>query len=151
MSTARRSRSPVVVDCGVPDAPPVSLYNRRPHRTLRRRLRSHGTPAEAPLWPLLKARRLDGWRWRRQFSVGPYILDFYCPAARLAVELDGAVHDAPARRDYDADRTRHLATVGIRVLRFENRAVFEAPHAVLDALRAALRTSGPDPGEDVQA
>ncbi|WP_412062568.1 endonuclease domain-containing protein [Rubrivirga sp. IMCC45206] len=125
----------------------MPLYNRRPYRTLRRRLRSHGTPAEAALWTLLKARRLDGWRWRRQFSVGPYILDLYCPAARLAIELDGAVHDAPARRDYDADRTRHLAAVGIRVLRFENRTVFDAPSQVLDAIRAALSTSGSEPGE----
>lgn len=66
----------------------MPLYNRPRQTATRRRLRSHGTPAEAALWTRLKARRLDGLRWRRQFGVGPYVLDSTCPAVRLAVELD---------------------------------------------------------------
>ena len=114
----------------------MPLYNRRQQKPIRQRLRTQGTPAEAALWTRLKARRLGGLRWRRQFGVGPYVLDFYCPSARLAVELDGASHDGPERRDYDAERTEHLATVGVRVVRFENRAVFERPDAVLTAILA---------------
>lgn len=104
----------------------------------RKELRNQGTPAEARLWTYLKRRQLHGWKFRRQHSVGRYILDFYCPEAQLAVELDGAVHDDPARAAYDAERERHLAGLGIRVLRFENRCVFEQPEAVLAAIAAAL-------------
>ena len=115
----------------------MKIYNRQKQKTIRQRLRTEGTPAEAALWLRLQQRRLGGLRWRRQFGVGPYVLDFYCPSARLAVELDGAVHDGPERRDYDAERTGHLATLGVRVVRFENRAVFDRPDAVLGAIRAA--------------
>ena len=117
----------------------MALYNRRSQKPVRRRLRSHGTPAEAALWTRLKRRQLGGFRWRRQFGVGPYVLDFYCPATRLAVELDGAVHDDAAAREADAARTANLDRVGIRVLRFENRVVFERPAEVLEQILAACR------------
>ena len=69
--------------------------------------------------------------------MGPYVLDFYCPAARLAVELDGAVHEGSAAREADAAREGNLAGVGIRVVRFENRAVFERPEEVLAVILGA--------------
>ena len=97
----------------------------------RQHLRSDGTPAEAALWRLIKGRRLRGRRFRRQCGIGPYILDFCCPSERLAVELDGSVHDDPAARAYDDARTAALEAEGIRVVRFENRRVFEEPEAVL--------------------
>jgi very-short-patch-repair endonuclease len=117
---------------------------RHPHdlpllKPTRRALRTHGTPAEAALWTHLKERKLRGRKFRRQHSVGPYVLDFYCPAERLAVELDGAVHDDPARRDYDAERERRLAAEHVRVVRFENRAVFENLEGVLAAIAACFQ------------
>ena len=115
------------------------FYNRASQTALRQRLRTNGTAAEARLWTLLKNAQVGGRRFRRQFGVGPYILDFYCPSERLAVELDGAVHEAPGQAEYDAARTRHLAAVGIRVVRFENRAVFEGPAGVVSAIAAAFR------------
>ena len=120
-------------------APMGRLYNRSHQTPLRQRLRSHGTPAEARLWTLLKNGQVDGRRFRRQYGVGPYILDFYCPSERLAVELDGAVHDAPGRAAYDAARTQHLDGVGVRVLRFENRSVFDGPEGVVAAIADAFR------------
>ena len=65
-------------------------FNTKDQTLLRRELRNEGTAAEAVLWLLLKGKQLDGMRWRRQFGVGPYILDFYCPQLRLCIELDGA-------------------------------------------------------------
>ncbi|HLT47587.1 MAG TPA: endonuclease domain-containing protein [Rubricoccaceae bacterium] len=112
------------------------------HTPTRRHLRTHGTPAEAALWTLLRNRQLHGRRFRRQHSVGPYVLDFYCPAEKLAVELDGAVHFTPERAAYDAERTRALEALGIRVLRFENRMVFEDPEAVLGAIAACFSEHG---------
>ena len=113
---------------------------RDPRTPIRRHLRTHGTPAEAALWLRIQRRQLLGRRFRRQHSVGPYILDFYCPSEQLAVELDGAVHDDPARRAYDAERTRHFKAEGIRVVRFENRMVFENPEAVLAAVAACFES-----------
>lgn len=116
----------------------MRIFNRPAQKRTRQHLRTHGTPAEAVLWGYLQRRQLRGRRFRRQHGVGPYVLDFYCPAERLAIELDGAVHADPVRHAYDAVRTRHLAGVGIRVLRFENRAVFDAPEVVLATIEAAF-------------
>ncbi len=96
------------------------------------------TPAEVRLWASLKGRQLRGRRFRRQYGIGPYVLDFCCPAEHLAVELDGAVHDSPQARAYDAARTAAVAADGIRVIRFENRAVFEDLDGVSEAIAACF-------------
>ncbi len=100
-------------------------------RTFRKELRNHLTPAEAKLWALLKQSQLDGRKFRRQHSVGHYILDFYCPAERLAIELDGAVHDSASAHEYDRERDLFLECFGIKVLRFENKWVFQETEAIL--------------------
>ena len=114
------------------------------HQTpARRHLRSQSTSAEIVLWMHLKRRQLDGYRFRRQYGIGPYILDFCCPAAGLAIELDGAVHDTPSAQIYDAARTAALAAEGLRVLRFENRRVFEDLEGVLAEIAAACAAGSP--------
>ena len=115
------------------------LYNRRAQKGVRRHLRRAATPAEVALWGALRRRQLGGLRFRRQHGVGPYVLDFFCAGARLAVELDGAVHDAPMARVYDAERTAHLAALGIRVVRFPNAAVRHDLDGVLAAIAEAAR------------
>ena len=106
-----------------------------PHiKTYRKKLRTHGTHAEAKLWPYLKNRQLRGRKFRRQYSVGNYILDFYCPSEKLAVELDGPYHNHPAQIEYDAARTQYLEEQGIRVLRFKNEMVFGCPETILDEI-----------------
>ncbi len=72
--------------------------------------------SEGRLWSELRGRGLGGWKWRRQAPIGPFIVDFYCPAAHLVVELDGSQHLDQA--DYDERRTRYLERSGLRVLRF---------------------------------
>ena len=106
--------------------------NNRPYlQTFRTKLRSNLTPAEATLWRMLKGSKLDGRKFRRQHSVANYILDFYCPAERLAVELDGQVHRDERAAIYDSERKLFLATYGIKVIRFENFLVFDEPDYVL--------------------
>jgi very-short-patch-repair endonuclease len=100
-------------------------------RTFRKELRNHLTPAEAKLWTLLKKSQLDGRKFRRQHSVGNYILDFYCPGERLAIELDGAVHNTESAQEYDRERDLFLNYFGIKVLRFENKLVFQQAEVVL--------------------
>lgn len=114
------------------------VSNRKELCEERKVLRTFGTAAEAVLWTALKAKRLDGWRWRRQFSIGGYILDFYCPKAKLCVELDGASHFTPYGLEFDAARTEYLNQLGIRVLRFENRVLKESPELVIGAIKDAL-------------
>ena len=101
----------------------------------RRELRRNLTPAEA----LLKGSKLDGRKFRRQQGIGSYIADFYCPECRVIVELDGAGHEGPIAVEKDDRRTRFLERRGIRVVRFENRQVFENLEGVLAAIRTALR------------
>lgn len=110
-----------------------NLYEKKEQR---RFLRTNGTPAEAVLWTRLKRSQLAGFRFRRQYSVGPYILDFYCPAARLCVELDGNPHYTPEGADWDWRRTEFLATMDIAVIRFENKLVFENIEGVLREIKA---------------
>lgn len=109
----------------------VRLNNLPTLRTFRKELRSHLTPAEAKLWTYLQRAQLEGRKFRRQHSVGGYILDFYCPVERLAVELDGAAHDSETARLYDEERDLFLLHCHIRVLRFENKWVFLQPDCVL--------------------
>ena len=100
-------------------------------KPLRRELRTFGTPAEAFLWRYLKNRQQGGLLFRRQFSVGTFILDFYCPDLRLALELDGDVHNHQA--DDDLRRTLLLAqTHAIRLLRYENHWVYDHLPQILD-------------------
>jgi very-short-patch-repair endonuclease len=94
-------------------------------RTFRTELRKHLTPAEARFWTIVKNSQLDGRKFRRQHSVGRYILDFYCPSERLGIELDGKVHFHDAAREYDYERKLFLEYFGIKVIRFENKLVFE--------------------------
>ena len=108
-------------------------------KALRRDLRSHATPAEAALWRVLQRSQLEGRKFRRQHSIGRYVVDFYCPAERLAVELDGSVHDDPARNAYDLGRGGALGALGVRVLRFENREVLRALEVVARAIAAHFR------------
>ena len=116
--------------------------NRQDLKAIRRDLRNHATPAERALWQMLKGSRLEGRKFRRQHSVGGFVVDFYCPAERLAVELDGAVHDDPARARYDGKRQRALEQRGIRVLRFRNAEVLETPDTVLAGIAQSFQRTG---------
>lgn len=104
-------------------------------RSRRKQLRNNLTPAEAALWTMLQRSQLDGRKFRRQHSVGYYILDFYCPAEKLAIELNGEPHFREEQMKYDQERTKFLNSVGITVIRFENREVFERPEEMLEEIR----------------
>ena len=111
------------------------LYNRPWLKEKRRKLRNNGTAAEATLWLLLKNRKLEGRKFRRQFSVGNYILDFYCSTERLCIELDGDYHYTPEGYEADQKRTAYLNNQNILVIRFENQEVFHHPEAVLEEIK----------------
>jgi len=85
-----------------------------------RRLRREQTKEERELWRALRAGRFAGFKFRRQHPIGIYALDFYCPAAKLSIELDGFQHGVPEQKQRDEERERFLASQGIEELRFWN-------------------------------
>ncbi len=121
-------------------APPHPRFRETPSWLLARAraLRREQTDAETALWWLVRRRQL-GVKFRRQHPVEPFVLDFYCPALRLAVEVDGGQHAAPENQDRDAARTAALASRGIRLMRFSNREVLQTPEAVAEALWLACQ------------
>lgn len=108
----------------------------------RQELRREMTAAERILWQDLRGRRLRGLKFFRQYSVGPYILDFYCPAIRLSIEIDGSHHAEEPQIYYDKDRTLYLQSYDIRELRFWNHEVI---HNLKDAILKIIDTANTSP------
>jgi very-short-patch-repair endonuclease len=102
-----------------------------------RSLRKNPTNAERLLWQHLRRRRLAGFRFRRQHSIGPYICDFACLEAAIVVELDGSQH--VEQSDYDERRDAFLRSQGYRVLRFWNNDVLVQINVILETIFEALR------------
>ncbi len=102
-----------------------------------RRLRQNLTSAEKILWEALRNRQLDGLRFRCQHAVGSFVVDFYCAECRLAVEVDGEIHEQ--RVDYDTARTTKLQQFGLRVIRFRNQEVMTNLDKVLQQILKASR------------
>ena len=97
------------------------------------------TAAEVALWMMIKNKQLNGERFLRQFSIGHYIVDFYCHKHKLAIELDGAGHFKEEGNEYDARRTEFLNSEGITVIRFENTLIFNYPMQVLEEIKSHLK------------
>ena len=109
-----------------------------------RKLRRTLTLPEVILWQAIRGRKLGGVRFRRQHPVGPYVLDFYCESARLAVEVDGVSHEHPARIRHDARRTAWLNLRGITVYRIPARDVLGNLEGVLVSLKARTTRALPE-------
>ena len=101
------------------------LYNDPSAKLDRRRIRKNATDAERKLWSILRSRRMAGLKFFQQYSVGSYILDFYCPEQRLAIEVDGGQHADVYGQQHDAHRNRYLRELNIRVIRFWNNDVLQ--------------------------
>jgi very-short-patch-repair endonuclease len=104
-----------------------------------RRLRSQATDVEQRFWLAVRDRRLGGYKFRRQASIGPFVVDFLCVERRLVVELDGGQHGG----EDDRRRTEFLERADYRVLRFWNNDVLENEEGVLLTVLAALEGAGP--------
>ncbi|HEX9023726.1 MAG TPA: endonuclease domain-containing protein [Geobacteraceae bacterium] len=114
------------------------LHNDPLLKDRRRELRRNQTEAEKAFWANVRCRQFHGMRFLRQYSVGPYILDFYCPSLKLAVELDGGHHNRPENLDYDEARSAYLAAYGVEVQRFWNHDVMKNIQGVLAKLEEKL-------------
>ena len=111
------------------------IFNRKPLKAFRKELRNNLTASEAVLWTALQKKKLEGRKFRRQHSIGKYIVDFYCPSEKLVVELDGANHYTHEGEMHDMDRDAYINTLGIKVLRYENRDIYNNLEAVLEDIK----------------
>ncbi len=116
------------------------LYNDNHRKQWRRDLRNNATEAEQRLWFALRKRNLGGYKFRRQYGVGKYIIDFFCPERRLAVEVDGGQHYEPIQQCCDEERTTFLKTHDIRVVRVTNAEVMNDLSAVLEKILEAAKS-----------
>lgn len=114
------------------------LYQNKIFKDRRKELRNNSTEAEKVLWNYLKHRKLGGFKFVRQYSVGPYILDFYCSKFRLAIELDGATHKEKEEVLYDIDRTKYLEGANIKTIRFWNDEVIKNVDMVLNEINRQI-------------
>jgi very-short-patch-repair endonuclease len=103
----------------------TKIFNLKYLKETRQYLRNNMTDAERVLWTILKDKKLNGRKFRRQHSIGHYIADFYCPTEKLVIELDGHQHYTQEGIEKDKERDSHLALMGIKVLRFENKEIFD--------------------------
>jgi len=115
-----------------------NLFNRKGLKSLRSSLRKRPTSAEVELWNILKSKKLEGRKFRRQYSIGSYIVDFCCPSEKLIIELDGDPHGDYHQINKDEIRDNYLAGLGFIVLRFENRFVFQDPEYLKSEIRKVI-------------
>lgn len=116
------------------------VYNLSYLKDTRRALRYDRSPAEHILWRYLRKRQLLGLKFRRQFSIGRYIFDFFCPAIKLVVEIDGDSHYHERVIKMDLVRDRYLHSLGIRIIRFRNDEVRYDTLGVIERLRQFITT-----------
>ena len=113
----------------------LNLFNRKELKVLRSTLRKRSTSAEATLWEMLKSKKLDGKKFRRQYSIGYYIADFCCQSEKIIIELNGDPHGDYQRIEKDEKRDKYLESLGFTVLRFENKIVFQDPEYLKNEIR----------------
>ena len=109
----------------------------------RKELRLNQTEAEKALWKRIRNKQYNGLKFFRQYGIGPYILDFYCPEVKLAIELDGGQHNDVENKDYDETRTEYLKAHGIEVIRFWNTEVLGNMEGVLAKVEAVITPPAP--------
>ncbi|MBO5693401.1 MAG: DUF559 domain-containing protein [Tidjanibacter sp.] len=118
---------------------PKRKNNLAEQKQLRRTLRRKSTPEEIALWGLLKGKQICDCQFRRQFSVGVYVLDFYCPRAKLCIEIDGTEHLSEENLLHDRIRDNYLKSQGIEVLRIDNRAIWSLSDVVIKTIEETTR------------
>ncbi len=120
-----------------------SIYNNPDKKNFRKSLRKTQTEAERKIWNCVRNKKLLGLKFFRQYSVGDYILDLYCPFCRLAIEVDGGQHSREADKSHDKLRTEFLNENHIKVLRFWNNEVLNNIDGVIQVITTELNSSRP--------
>ena len=116
----------------------TKIYNKKSQTTKRKLLRKKLTPTEIVLWKHLKTKKLNGYKFRRQHGFGRYVVDFYCPDIKLAIEIDGEYHKSLDMAEYDPERQIFIESFGVKFLRFSNEDILQNLPLVLETIRLKL-------------
>jgi len=112
------------------------LFNNHKAKEKRRALRHDAPPAEVVLWAKLRNRQLNGWKFRRQYSIAHYVADFCCPECRIIIEIDGPSHEGKEAEIYDQNRQHYFESLGFSIVRFSNQQIYHQLPDVLENLLA---------------
>jgi very-short-patch-repair endonuclease len=117
----------------------TKLFNKTSEKLKRRQLRSNMTKAEALIWQKLRCKQIENCKFRNQYSVERFVLDFYSPEIKLAIEIDGESHFQEGAAHYDKERQIFIESAGIKFLRFTNNQVYENLNGVLETIAQEIR------------
>jgi very-short-patch-repair endonuclease len=117
----------------------TEIFNKHQLTKRRQELRRNMTQSENILWSKIRRKQIEGLRFRRQYSVDAFVIDFYCPEVRLAIEIDGESHTRPEMQEYDAEREEIIKQYGISFVRITNDEVNNYLDEALDKVREASR------------
>ncbi len=115
------------------------IYNRQVDNEKRKTLRNNMTKAEAILWGELKNRKILGCKFRRQFAIGAYVVDFYCTELKLVIEVDGATHLTDEEKEYDKRRELEIGQLEVQFIRFTNPEIYQALDFVIDSIKTKIQ------------
>lgn len=121
----------------------TKIFNPKIQKRTRQHLRNNTTNAETILWSKLKGKQLRGYKFRRQQGIHHYIVDFYCPEYKLAIEIDGATHLTNEEQEKDKGRQYEIEKLGIEFLRFTNTDIYESLDSVLQTIWDWLKQHQP--------
>ena len=113
-------------------------YNKKTELEKRKLLRKRQTYTEKIFWLQLRNRQILGYKFRRQYSVDHFVIDFYCPELKLAVELDGDVHNLPEQKEYDIARQKYLEKFGIKFIRITNEEFLGNPNKAFSKIEKKI-------------
>lgn len=113
-------------------------YNKKTEQEKRRQLRNNMTYCEKIVWINLRKKQL-GYRFLRQYSVDHFVIDFYCPELKIALEIDGDVHELPEQKDYDLKRQKYLQEFGILFIRISNEELLGNPNMAFDRIEKEIK------------
>ena len=116
----------------------TQLFNKVSEMNKRRSLRTNMPKAEGLVWARLRDRQVEGYKFRRQYSVGAFVVDFYCPELKLAIEVDGPSHLRDGIPEYDAERQLFLEGKGMTVVRVTNAQVYGDLDVAIRAIIGAI-------------
>ena len=114
-------------------------FNKSSEKAKRRKLRQNQTDAEKLIWRFLRNRQLLGYKIKRQYSIDHFVVDFYCPELKLAVEADGATHNESGRKEYDIRREKYLKKFGVSFLRIKDEELFGNPNKAFAKIEDATK------------
>ncbi|AFY54132.1 hypothetical protein Riv7116_1572 [Rivularia sp. PCC 7116] len=117
----------------------TQLYNKKSEKEKRRKLRQDIVKAEKIIWDKIRNRQIEDCKFRRQYSVDKFVIDFYNPILKLAIEIDGESHFQEGAAEYDRERQSYIESLGIKFIRFTNNDVYNNLGGVLESIAMKVR------------